>query len=682
VSQSSSPRQLAAILFTDVVGYTGMMQTDEHQAITLMKHYNAVLEKWVTHFEGRIVNYYGDGSLCIFSSATLAVQCAIEIQKDLRNEPVVPLRIGLHIGEVIFEDGKALGDGVNIASRIQSLGQGNTILISAEIHDKIKNNLTITSKSLGHFDFKNVNKPMEVFALANDGLYVPSRKTLSGKLEAKSKVNRNVLIGVLILLAIFGGLRVKKIFFPLSGTQTLDKSIAVLPFTDMSAHQDQEFFSDGLTEDIITQLAKIKAFKVTSRTSVMPYKNNTKSIKEIGQALGTAHILEGSVQHDGNKVRITAQLINVATDEHLWADTYDRTMDDIFTIQSDIANQIAKALQAKLSPEEKQSINKKYTENSEAYQLYLQGRYYWNQRLEEPVKKGITFFKKAIELDSTYALAYTGLGDAYLMLGVYSALKPDESFPVAKTYTEKALQLDPALGEAYATLIDINIHYYWDTQAAEKYFQKAIELNPNYANAYHWHSEVNDMLGEFDEAIEDSRKALALDPYNIIINNQMGKNLIYKGDMMLAVEQMQKTLLFDSTSAFAQYNNGLAYIGLKQFDKALHHLQISIALVPGNTRSIAALAFTEAALGNKNEAKHLYDDLLLQAKSRYIPSYDLAVIEIGLGDIPKAMSSLEQAYKNHEPWMPFIRMNPLFSSVYGNSQFQTIVGKISGQKNK
>jgi serine/threonine-protein kinase len=296
--------------------------------------------------------------------------------------------------------------------------------------------------------------------------------------------------------------------------------------------------------------------------------------------------------------------------------------------------------------------------------------------LEEPVKKGITFFKKAIALDSTYALAYTGLGDAYLMLGVYSALRPDESFPVAKSYVEKALQLDPALSEAYATLIDINIHYYWDMEAAETYYQKAIALNPNYANAYHWHSEVSDILGKFDEAIADSRKALSLDPYNIIINNQMGKNMIYKGDMAQAVEQMQKTLLFDSTSAFAHYNTGIAFIGLKQYDQALHHLQISIALAPGNTRSIAALAFVEAAMGNKSGAKRLYDDLLVQAKSKYIPAYDLAVMEIGLGDIPKAMLSLEQAYKNHEPWMPFTRMNPLFSSVYGNKQFQEIVEKI------
>jgi len=679
---SSTTRQLAAILFTDIVGYTGIMQADEHKAVSMIQHYNSTLEKWVTHFNGKTVNYYGDGSLCVFSSATHAVQCAIEIQKELRVAPAVPLRIGLHIGEIIYEEGKALGDGVNIASRIQSLGQENTILISAEIHDKIKNNPTITAHSIGHFDFKNVHKPMEVFALSNDGLYVPDRKRLSGKLETKNPVIRNAIIGLLMLLVFVGGLRIKKIFFDTPEAGVVDKSIAVLPFTDMSEHKDQAFFSDGLTEDIITQLAKIKAFKVTSRTSVLPYKNNTKSIKEIGHELGAAHILEGSVQQSGNKVRITAQLINAVTDEHLWADNYDRTMDDIFSIQSDIANQIAKALQASLSPEEKLSINKKYTDNTEAYQLYLQGRYFWNQRLEEPVKKSIVLFKQAIVLDSTYALAYAGLGDAYLMLGVYSALLPKESFPIAKSYIEKALTLDSTLAEAYATMIDINIHYYWDTQAAEKYFNKAVALNPNYANAYHWHSEMYSIDHRFDLAIRESKKAILLDPYNLTINNQLVKNLIYSGDMLGAVEQMQKSLMLDTTYAVAYYNFGLAYLGLKQYEKARANFILAIRHSPGDMRFPAALGLIEANLSHKEQTKLIFDNLLLTSKNKYIPAYNFAILAIGLGDIPKAMNYLEQAYQNREPWMPFIGFNPLFQSLYENAEFRKLVKKIRKEKNQ
>src|SRR6186713_357297 len=235
-------RQLAAIMFTDIVGYTAMMQQSEEKAVAVIKHYNSVLEKWVTHFNGQVVNYYGDGSLCIFSSATDAVNCSLAVQKDLKSEPVVPLRIGLHIGEVFFEDAKALGDGVNVASRVQSLGQENTILVSEEIYDKIKNNPSVVAVSLGHFDFKNVGKPMEVFALTNEGLFVPQRRKMKGKLKKKNVQRRNIIaaLSLIVIVAV--------IFFisknPFKSDKISDKSIAVLPFADMSAAKDQEYFSD------------------------------------------------------------------------------------------------------------------------------------------------------------------------------------------------------------------------------------------------------------------------------------------------------------------------------------------------------------------------------------------------------------------------------------------------------
>lgn len=676
----SSTRHLAAIMFTDIVGYTHMMQSDEQKAVAALKHYNATLVKWVTHHGGRVANFYGDGSLCIFNSVTAAVQCAVDIQRDLRQVPVVPLRIGLHIGEVIYEDDKAIGDGVNIASRIQSLGQENTILVSADIHDKIKNNTSFTSSSLGFFDFKNIFKPMEVFAITTAGLTVPQRNKMTGKLKAKNSYRQFILLFLAAAVMVFAGLQLSRTFSLKSKKQIVENSIAVLPFTDMSQAGDQEYFSDGLTEDIITQLAKIKAFKVTSRTSVMKYKGNNKSLKEIGSELGAAIILEGSVQKSGDKVRITAQLINASNDEHLWAETYDRTIDDIFTIQTDIATKIASALKANLSTDEEQVLSKKYTSNPEAYQLYLQGRYEWNKRLEAPVRKSIAYFKQAIEKDSTYALAFAGLGDAYLMLGVYSALRPDESFPVGKIYAEKALQLDPGLAEAYATLIDIHIHYDWDAAAAEAYFQKAIEYNPDYANAYHWHSEVFDMRHEFEKASEESRKALLFDPYNITINMQLGKNLIYAGQFQAAVAQLHKTIIFDSSSALVHYNLGLAYVGLNQLDKAMHQFQRATDLGHGNTRMLAGIGFTKARLGQTEEAKHILNELISQSETTYVPAYDLATVSAGLGNSIASITFLEQAYKNREPWMPFIGMNPLFIPLKDIPQFKALVEKIATNK--
>ena len=672
----SQSRQLAAIMFTDIVGYTTMMQQNENRAVAAIKHYNATLEKWVAHFNGRILNFYGDGSLCSFSSATDAVNCSIEVQKELRSEPVVPLRIGLHIGEIFFEQEKALGDGVNVASRVQSLGQENTILISAEIHDKIKNNPSITAQSLGLFDFKNVNKPLEIFALTNEGLFVPQRKTMQGKLQKKN-VHKRILIIVAVLIILFvSAFILYQKFFPGKETVSSEKSIAVLPFTDMSKNKDQEYLSDGLTEDIITQLAKINSFKVISRTSVMQYKKNSKSIKEIGKELGAEVVLEGSVQQSGDQVRITAQLINTLTDEHLWAESYDRSMKDVFSIQTDIAKKIANALKAKLTTTEQQRIEKKYTENTEAYQLYLKGRYYWNKRSEESVKKGIEFFKQAIELDSSYALAFAGLGDSYLMLGVHSMLKPEESFPLAKSYAEKALRIDNSLSESYATLIDINIHYYWDLDAAENNFHKAVDFNPFYANSYHWYSEVLVLRKQFENALKESQAALEIDPYSLIINTQYGKHLSYAGKLTMAIDQLQKTLEYDSTFALAHWQLGLIYIQMKQYNKAVTSLRKAFDIAPENMGFLSTLGYAEAFAGNKAEAKRIEKVILNNSKIKYVSPQDLAVISLGVGNEQLALQYLEQAYIQRCPWLPFLNLNPLFRSLQGKPKFQTLLHKL------
>jgi len=296
VSQS---RQLAAIMFTDIVGYTAMMQQNEEKAVAVIKHYNSALEKWVTNFNGQVLNYYGDGSLCIFSSATDAVNCSLAVQKDLKSEPVVPLRIGLHIGEVFFEDAKALGDGVNVASRVQSLGQENTILVSEEIYDKIKNNPSVVAVSLGHFDFKNVGRSMEVFALKNEGLFVPQRKKMEGKLKKRNIQKRNLITTLSFILIIATAFFIYKNFLAKKDKVSVtEKSIAVLPLENLSGNPEQEYFVSGMHETLITELSKISALKVISRTSSIQYKNVKKPLRHdrnfgigpLGETMSTAVI--------------------------------------------------------------------------------------------------------------------------------------------------------------------------------------------------------------------------------------------------------------------------------------------------------------------------------------------------------------------------------------------------------
>ena len=358
-------RQLAAIMFTDIVGYTAMMQANEQKAVAVIKHYNSSLEKLVQQYNGQVLNYYGDGSLCIFPNATDAANCSLDLQKELKNDPGVPLRIGLHIGEVFFENEKALGDGVNVASRVQSLGQENTILVSGEFYDKIKNNPSFSAVSLGQFDFKNVTKPLEVFALSNEGLFIPQRSKMEGKLKKRSGKKRIIIATSLIILFCAAGFLIYKTFFTgKAESGSTDQSIAVLPFVDMSAAKDQEYFSDGMSEELLNLLSKIPGLKVISRTSSFSFKGKNLDVRKIGENLGVANILEGSIRKSGNMIRITAQLIEVRNGTHLWSETYDREMKDVFVIQDEISKMIVDILKIKLTGKHANQLAREFHQKS------------------------------------------------------------------------------------------------------------------------------------------------------------------------------------------------------------------------------------------------------------------------------------------------------------------------------
>ncbi|MGH8059552.1 MAG: tetratricopeptide repeat protein, partial [Candidatus Entotheonellia bacterium] len=296
---------------------------------------------------------------------------------------------------------------------------------------------------------------------------------------------------------------------------------AVLPLTNLSPDPENEYFSDGLTEDILTQLSKIRRLKVISRTSVMQYKKTSKNLREIGRELGVATILEGSVRKAANKVRISVQLVDAGTDEHLWAETYDRELADIFAIQSDVAQQIADALRAHVSPEERARIEHRPTENLEAYQAYLKGLFLWNRRTDESVNAGIEHFNRAIELDPGYAPAYVGFADSYIVLGNFGTYRPGVIYPLAKAAALKALAIDPTLGDAHASLAQVKMNHDWDWVGAERAFLTAIELRPSSANAHHWYALYLSSMGRFDQALVEIDRAQGLDPLSAAIGSNV-----------------------------------------------------------------------------------------------------------------------------------------------------------------
>ncbi|MCU0369090.1 MAG: hypothetical protein MUF39_09700 [Cyclobacteriaceae bacterium] len=478
-------RHLAAILFTDIVGYTSMMQRDERYAVRIIKQYNHVLENEVTKYGGEILNNYGDGSLCTFISVFDALSCAIEMQQNLQQEPIVPMRIGLHVGEIFFEDDKVLGDGVNVASRIQSLGIENSILLSAEVHQNIKNHPEFATISLGKFEFKNVNEPMEVFALLNHGLKVPLISELSGKL--KSEVRKSfplfttkyiIWVALLILIAagIFGGRWLWQSRF--SASKYSEQSIAVLPFVNLSNDAEQDYFSNGITEDILNHLVKLPNLKVKSRTSTLPYKDTKKSIKEIGKELGVNHILEGTVRKVNQDIRVVVQLIDAENDIQLWSETYDRKLEDILAIQTDIAIHAANALALQFTNSQFRT-DKSTTKSIVAYDYFMQSREAFNNSVsgENKLALALSLINRAIELQPEFSKAHA-LKSRIFFHSRVNGVSENEWRDSSLWYAENAIHADKDDPAGYFARSQVN-YYLGNIKIYRDDLERSFELSPN-----------------------------------------------------------------------------------------------------------------------------------------------------------------------------------------------------------
>ena len=662
-------RQLAAIMFTDIVGYTAMMQQNEEKAVSVIKHYNSTLEKWVTHFNGQVLNYYGDGSLCIFSSATDAVNCSLAVQKELKTDPVVPLRIGLHIGEVFFEDGKALGDGVNVASRVQSLGQENTILISEEVHNKIKNNDSITTKSLGQFDFKNVGKPMEVFALTNDGLFVPQRKKMEGKLKKINVQKRNIIAAVSIILLFVAGLFIYKNFWA-KNISAVDKSIAVLPFVDMSAARDQEYFSDGLSEELLNLLAKIPELKVIGRTSSFSFKGKNEDLRSIAEKLGVAHILEGSVRKDGNKIRVTTQLIRAADGSHLWSETYDRDLEDIFKLQDDIAGAVVQELKLKLF--EVPSVKISGTGNIDAYNLILQGNYFFDKLDKENVAKAVDFYNQALIIDSTDALAWGKLANAISRQTWQNYIDRREGREKARKAALKSIALNKNLAIGYIELGDLNLYQDFEWKRAEDNYQQALSLEPRNADVlYGLGGGLYFAIGRWDNAIRLMKECIEIDPLKPLYFLNLGNILTHAGRLDESIAYFKKTLELNPQFQRAHFYLGRSYLLMGKPEMALKEMQKENFEV----FRIFGIAMAYYALNRHKEADEALSDFSDRFQNEW--SYLLAELYAFRGEKDKAFIWLKNAYEKNDGWLVFLKGDPLLKTLKNDPRYTAFLKKMN-----
>ena len=455
------------------------------------------------------------------------------------------------------------------------------------------------------------------------------------------------------------------------------KSIAVLPFDSLSEDKSNAYFAEGVQDEILTRLAKVADLKVISRTSTQRFKSAPSDLRDIAKQLGVMNVLEGSVQKASDQVRVNVQLINALTDAHLWADTYDRKLTDIFAVESEIAKTIADTLQAKLSGSEQHAIAARPTENTEAHQLYLKGRFFWNKRTGNDLKKSIDYFEQAIAADPNYALAYAGIADAYVWLPGYTAGTPQDCYPKAKAAATKALQLDDTLAEAHTTLALAIWLYDFDSSQAIKEFQRAIELNPNYAIAHQQYgNNTLSALGRFDDAIVEGKRAVELDPLSLVINTDLGSDYYYARRYDEAIAQLHKTLEMDPGFYIAHLVLGQVLDAKGDRDAAIVECQKARAL-NDDPSVLGVLGRAYGLSGNKMEAEKILDQLKELSKQRYVAAYSFALVYLGLGDKEETLRWLEQSYQDRAGSdIGYIRVDPLVDSLRSDPRFEALAEKI------
>jgi len=460
-------------------------------------------------------------------------------------------------------------------------------------------------------------------------------------------------------------------------TTIANKSIAVLPFDNLSRDPDNAYFCEGVQDEILTRLAKVADLKVISRTSTQHFKSAPENLPQIAKQLGVAHVLEGSVQRANDQIRVNVQLINALTDAHLWAETFDRKLTDIFAVESEIAKMIADTLQAKLSGSEQHAIAARPTENTEAHQLYLKGRFFWNKRTGNDLKKSIDYFEQAIAADPNYALAYAGVADAYVLLPGYSGGNPRDCYPKAIASAKKALELDDTLAEARTSLALAMWYYDFDFSQANREFQRAIELNPNYAIAHQQYgNNTLSAIGRFSDAIAEGKRAVELDPLSLVINADLGVDYYYARRYDEAIAQLRKLLEMDPGYYFAYVTLGQALEMKGARDAAIAEYQKARAL-NDDPLVVALLAHAYGLSGNKMEAEKILDQLKALSKARYVSAYSFALAYLGLGNKEEALRWLEQSYQDRAGAdVGWIRVDPLLDPLHGDRRFEALAEKI------
>lgn len=635
---------MAAIMFTDMVGYTALGQKNESLSLVLVEEQRRLIRPILNRHDGREVKTMGDAFLVEFPSALESVRCAYEIQRAAREynlplseEKQIHLRVGLHVGDVVKSDGDVSGDAVNVASRIEPIAEDGGVCLTRQAYDQVKGKFELPLISIGSKTLKNVAEPVEIFKVV-----MPWQTDVR---EPRLEFDR--------------------------------RRIAILPFANMSPDPNDSYFADGITEEMISTVSGISGLSVISRTSVMAYKGSTKKLGEIGKELSVGSILEGSFRKAGNRVRITAQLIDVRNDTHIWAQNFDRELNDVFAVQSEIARQVAEALRVRIISGEAQRLEKRPTENPAAHALYLKGRYLWNKRGLEDIRKAAEYFGQSVKEDPGFALGYAGLADCYHLLDVNWQLDSVVNNARAVEMVGRALELNPDLAEAHTTRANILLHDF-KVEKAEEEFRRAIELEPSYATAHQWYHHLLEAQGRWDEALAEIEKAVDLDPLSPIINANLATYYFLRRDYRKAVELQRKALDLNPGSGDLHFAIAVDYSLLGMFEEARREMDTGAKLV----REVYPLIEINTELwmaqagGDRQKVAASLPKAEVNLQETGMNAFDVASYHFYLGEKDKGFEWLEGSFSNREMGLLFIQSDIRMDGVRSDPRYHDLVKKL------
>jgi adenylate cyclase len=680
-------RRLAAVMFTDIVGYTAMMGRNEDLAFETLRINREIHQTSIDAYEGTLIKEIGDGILASFPSASNAVRCALGIMETaLANN--ITLRIGIHEGEMVFEGADVLGDGVNIASRLQSLAEEGSIIISGTVYQEIKNKEYIHSEFIGDRILKNVEEPVKIYRVTRlkDKIPQTGSPVLASPIKSWYRRTKHIFIAFILLFVI--GIITWYVIFntPFHKNETpVERSIAVLPFENISNDKDQEYMCDGLTEEIIYNLSQIHSFdKVISRTSVMKFRHADKTIKEIAEILGVNTILEGSYRQSGDRIRITVQLIDAKTDGHLWSKIYEKPMGDIFIIQSDIARNIASTLQAELTESENNQFNKIPTKDIDAYRQLQKAQFIFYQTGN--TEKSIDMINQLLADHENYAEAIASLSEYHLYSGIYAGNRePADAMKAAKIYAEKALEIDRNLSLPHYVLSMIHMWWEWDFKSALDEIKEGLSLNPNDVKALLMYSNYLVQLGQFDRSLVYSKKAVELNPLFSFSYGPLINSYTYLKDFSKATE-----IINEGVSVFENDFYEIAwlyYLHLDSADKAIFYLQKYHEWWVKNNPEDYPLWLAGMAIAYQKKGDTINSDKYLKqlterekVTTKGSPDYNLALYYASKGLKEETFYWLESAYKNRSMEMPWIKVEPLFQFIRNDPRYLELYEKVGFRK--